>query len=243
MATNFGTLYNKIRSGVVSELNDVARRSNLSSVDLGKAKEIFIEDKDKKGQFGLSLLGTYAAIDYFDDSIREGRASDISLTGFIDTYNKKYATDKARRNEWRGAEKEGYDNLLYHNEIEIRSGLLDRLGKYDHDFTSRIERNLNTKRFLNQSKIDARRILGNAFGLFDIDVVRSYYTIETTPRPTQRFLNKLLVRLNDAGKRALERYTKEELASVPDDKLGINLLDFVKSYNAGKYRDPDSATT
>ncbi len=242
-ATNFGTLYNKIRSGVVSELNDVARRSNLSSVDLGKAKEIFIEDKDKKGQFGLSLLGTYAAIDYFDDSIREGRASDISLTGFIDTYNKKYATDKAKRNEWMGAEKEGYDNLLYHNEIEIRSGLLDRLGKYDHDFTSRIERNLNTKRFLNQSKIDARRILGNAFGLFDIDVARSYYTIETTPRPTQRFLNKLLVRLNDAGKRALERYTKEELASVPDDKLGINLLDFVKSYNAGKYRDPDSATT
>ena len=242
-ATNFGTLYNKIRSGVVSELNDVARRSNLSSVDLGKAKEIFIEDKDKKGQFGLSLLGTYAAIDYFDDSIREGRASDISLTGFIDTYNKKYATDKAKRNEWMGAEKEGYDNLLYHNEIEIRSGLLDRLGKYDHDFTGRIERNLNTKRFLNQSKIDARRILGDAFGLFDIDVVRSYYTIETTPRPTQRFLNKLLVRLNDAGKRALERYTKEELASVPDDKLGINLLDFVKSYNAGKYRDPDSATT
>lgn len=242
VATNFGTLYNKIRSGVVSELNDVARRSNLSSVDLGKAKEIFIEDKDKKGQFGLSLLGTYAAIDYFDDSIREGRASDISLTGFIDTYNKKYATDKARRNEWMGAEKEGYDNLLYHNEIEIRSGLLDRLGKYDHDFTSRIERNLNTKRFLNQSKIDARRILGNAFGLFDIDVVRSYYTIETTPRPTQRFLNKLLVRLNDAGKRALERYTKEELASVPDDKLGINVLDFVKSYNAGKYRDPTPAT-
>lgn len=242
VATNFGTLYNKIRSGVVSELNDVARRSNLSSVDLGKAKEIFIEDKDKKGQFGLSLLGTYAAIDYFDDSIREGRASDISLAGFIDTYNKKYATDKARRNEWRGAEKEGYDNLLYHNEIEIRSGLLDRLGKYDHDFTSRIERNLNTKRFLNQSKVDARRILGNAFGLFDIDVVRSYYTIETTPRPTQRFLNKLLVRLNDAGKRALERYTKEELASVPDDKLGINLLDFVKGYNAGKYRDPIPVT-
>lgn len=243
VATNFGTLYNKIRSGVVSELNDVARRSNLSSVDLGKAKEIFIEDKDKKGQFGLSLLGTYAAIDYFDDSIREGRASDISLTGFINTYNKKYATDQARRNEWMGAEKEGYDNLLYHNEIEIRSGLLDRLGKYDHDFTSRIERNLNTKRFLNQSKIDARRILGDAFGLFDIDVSRSYYTVETTPRPTHYFLNKLLVRLNDAGKRALERYTKEELVSVPDDKLGINLLDFVKSYNAGKYRDPDSATT
>ena len=242
VATNFGTLYNKIRSGVVSELNDVARRSNLSSVDLGKAKEIFIEDKDKKGQFGLSLLGTYAAIDYFDDSIREGRASDISLAGFIDTYNKKYATDKAKRNEWMGAEKEGYDNLLYHNEIEIRSGLLDRLGRYDHDFTSRIERNLNTKRFLNQSKIDARRILGNAFGLFDIDVSRSYYTVETTPRPTHYFLNKLLVRLNDAGKRALERYTKEELVSVPDDKLGINLLDFVKSYNAGKYRDPTPAT-
>ncbi len=242
VATNFGTLYNKIRSGVVSELNDVARRSNLSSVDLGKAKEIFIEDKDKKGQFGLSLLGTYAAIDYFDDSIREGRASDISLTGFIDTYNKKYATDKARRNEWMGAEKEGYDNLLYHNEIGVRSELLDRLGRYDHDFTSRIERNLNTKRFLNQSKIDARRILGDAFGLFDIDVSRSYYTVETTPRPTHYFLNKLLVRLNDAGKRALERYTKEELVSVPDDKLGINLLDFVKSYNAGKYRDPTPLT-
>lgn len=243
VATNFGTLYDKIRSGVVSELNDVARRSNLSSVDLGKAKEIFIEDKDKKGQFGLSLLGTYAAIDYFDDSIREGRASDISLTGFINTYNKKYATDQARRNEWMGAEKEGYDNLLYHNEIGVRSELLNRLGRYDHDFTSRIERNLNTKRFLNQSKIDARRILGDAFGLFDIDVSRSYYTVETTPRPTHYFLNKLLVRLNDAGKRALERYTKEELVSVPDDKLGINLLDFVKSYNAGKYRDPDSATT
>lgn len=219
----------------LSRLNKLIKNNDILLDDLGNAKELFI--KNERGRVNLSVKGKYAIEDYFDENVSMGSIDRGDLAGFVDAYNNKYSKDKKHIERWNERLNDylqavtdfNYCNRHVEGVFEIR--IFRRLGMEFRDEVNHSE-SLSEKEVGRLHKVKSR-VLRKAAELF--------YAAMTPGR-----WSPVGLKLNSAGKRALARYCKEVVTlSAPQyrvEEYGINPFDFVKKYNAGKYRDPTPAT-
>ncbi len=240
-----------------SELEKELKHSHMKLDDMADVKELFCpwNFKDHKGEEVRTIFvtrkGKYAIEDYFDENIAKGEiGSNLNLAGFLDAYS-RYSKDEAHVKRWNEKLKDEAQNIAFHR-FSIESDLTYEIGPIvygssDNDggiidsVADKIKSLGKAIQFAQspQAVIEdrAHRFLGDAVELFTV-------SLREDP-PGWGGRSWVGLKMNDAGKRAYERYCSESITLSqrwPSQDEVISPFGFINGYNAGKYRDPTPAT-
>ncbi len=254
-------VYNHSREGEIysccTELCEQLKHNHMKLDDMAGVKELFCPHnfKDHKGEevrtISVTRKGKYAIEDYFDENIAKGEiGSNLNLAGFLDAYS-RYSKDEAHVKRWNEKLKDEAQSIAF-GQFHIESDLTYEIGPIRHEYSDndggiidsvadKIKSLGKAIQFAQspQAVIEdrAHRFLGDAVELFTVSLRQD------PPGGDGRFWVGL--KMNDAGKRAYERYCSESITLsqrwLSQDEV-ISPLGFINGYDAGKYRDPTPAT-